>query len=265
MKYLIANWGLERFKAKVEEYYGASLPEPHPVDVTNVDDHMGWHDQGDGKWFLGINVENGRVQDKGDVRLKSGLRALFETYRMPARLTALHGVILCDIDPGDRESIDGMLADYGIRQAHELSLLRRYSMACPALPTCGLAVTESERVLPGLIDGIEADLAKYGIAEDRITLHMTGCPNACARPYTPDIGLVGKARGKYTVFLGGNAQGTRLAFLYQDLVPLEEIRGLLAPVFAFYRAERTADETFGDFCHRQGAAAIAVFAEQEAA
>jgi len=134
MKYLIANRGIDWFKGKVEEYFGSPLPEPHPADVTDVDDHLGWHEQGDGRLFLGVNIENGRIKDEGDVRIKSGLRAVLERFGMDTRLTALQSVILCDIKPSDREEIDSRLADHGIRPAGELSLIRRYSMACPASP-----------------------------------------------------------------------------------------------------------------------------------
>src|SRR5690606_29898282 len=124
------------------------------------------------------------------------------------------------------------------------------------LPTCGLAVTESERVMPGLMDSIESALESNGLAGERITVHMTGCPNGCARPYTPDIGIVGKARGKYTIYLGGNPQGTRLGFIYKDLIPQDEIAPLLSPVFAQYSEQREGDESFGDYCFRVGLAAL---------
>jgi len=252
MKYLIFNWGLEKFKAKVEEYYGHSLPEPHAAEVTDVDDHIGWHEQGDGKLFLGINIENGRIKDDGDLKVKSGLRAIIGKYKMDTRLTALQSVILCDIDPTDRDNIDSLLTDHGIKGVDELSLTRRYSIACPALPTCGLSVTESERVMPQVVDAIDAELEKLGLADERVSTHMTGCPNGCARPYTPDIGFVGKSVGKYTVFLGGNAQGTRLAYIFQDKVPLEDIGPTLAPVLAYFKDNRQDAEAFGDFCNRIG-------------
>lgn len=252
MKYLVFDWGIEKFKAKVEEYFGQTLPEPHATDVTGVEDHMGWHEQGDGKLFLGINVENGRIHDKGSLRLKSGLHAVISKYRMDTRLTALQSVILCDIDPADRDDIDNLLAEHGIRPASELSLIRRYSIACPAFPTCGLSITESERALPGLIDQIDTVIDDLGLQEHKIAIHMTGCPNGCARPYTPDIGLVGRSVGKYTVFLGGNAEGTRLAFIYQDQVPLDDIPPLLRPLLIAFRKERSDGESFGDFCDRLG-------------
>lgn len=255
MKYLIAGWGLPKFKATVEEYYGGSLPDPHPADVTDVDDHIGWHSQGDGKYFLGVNIENGRIKDEGPLRLKTAFRRILAKYPVELRLTALQGVILCDLQQEWRESIESILRECGVKLANELTLARRYSISCPALPTCGLAVTESERVMPEVMDSIEAELARHGLTDERVTVHMTGCPNGCARPYTPDIGLVGKARGKYTVYLGGNAQGTRLGYLYRDMVPQEGIAELLAPLFAQFAAERNGGESFGDFCDRVGRSA----------
>ncbi len=260
LKYTIHNHGLDWFKAKVEEYFGQSLPGPRDIDVTDVDDHIGWHEQGDGKLFLGINIECGRIKDDGSLRIKTGLRAILTKYGMETRLTALQAVLLCNIDPKDKADIIAMLADHGIKQDHELTLLRRYSIACPAFPTCGLSITEAERALPSIIDELEVEMAKLGIKGDRISVHMTGCPNGCARPYTPDIGLVGKqagvggALGKYTVYLGGNAQGTRLAFIYKDAVPQADIAATLVAPLQHYKANRLPGEAFGDFCHRKGLA-----------
>ncbi len=256
LKYLIHNWGLPKFKAAVEEYCGLPLPEPHPADVTDVDDHIGWHEQGDGKWFLGINVENGRIKDEGSLRLKTGFRALLKKFPLETRLTALQGVILCDVRPEDRAAIDAILVEHGIKSAGELSLLRRYSIACPAFPTCGLAVTESERALPAVIDQLEVELAKLGLPQERISIHMTGCPNGCARPYTPDLGFVGKTLGKYTIYVGGNVQGTRLGFIYKDLIPQADLVPALQPLLQDYKANRHGSESFGDYCTRQGADAL---------
>ncbi|WP_010586595.1 NADPH-dependent assimilatory sulfite reductase hemoprotein subunit [Schlesneria paludicola] len=260
LKYTIHRMGLESFKAKVDEYYGQILPGPRDVDVTDVDDHIGWHEQGDGKLFLGINIECGRIKDEGSLKIKTGLRAILKKYGMQTRLTALQSVILCDIDPKDKADIIQLLVEHGIKQDHELTLLRRYSIACPAFPTCGLSITESERALPGIIDELEVEMAKLGIHHDRIAVHMTGCPNGCARPYTPDIGLVGKqagvggALGKYTIYLGGNAQGTRLAYIYKDSVPQAEVASTIAVALRHYKANRVNGESFGDFCHRCGQA-----------
>lgn len=252
MKYLIEDWGIEKFRAKVEEYHGSPLTDPRNVRVTGVDDHVGWHEQGDGKLFLGINIENGRIKDDGDLKIKTGLRKIFTRYGMDSRLTALQGLILCDIEPADRDDIDQILADHGMKSAEQLSLARRYSIACPAFPTCGLSITESERVLPQVIDSLDTEIAKLGMQAEKISIHMTGCPNGCARPYTPDVGLVGKAVGKYTMFLGGNAEGTRLCFVYRDMVPLEEIVPTLVPLLTAFKTEKLDDESFGDYCSRLG-------------
>ncbi len=256
LKYVIAEKGVEWFREQTEQYVGFRLQDCHPVDVTGVDDHIGWHEQGDGKLFLGINVENGRIKDEGDLRLKTGLRAILRKYGMDCRNTALQGIILCDIDPAHKADIDRLLAEHGIRGADQWTLARRLSIACPAYPTCGLAVTEAERALPSVMDDIEKVLGEQGLLEEKIAIHMTGCPNGCARPYAPDIGLVGKAKNKYSVYLGGNTACTRLGYLWQDMVPQEEIATRLKPVFARYRSERTAGEGFGDFCHRVGKEAL---------
>jgi sulfite reductase (ferredoxin) len=260
LKYLIADWGLEKFKATVEQYFGRGLPDPHPADVTGVEDHIGWHEQGDGRLFLGINIENGRIKDEDSLRIKTGLRVLLKRFGMDTRLTALQGIILCDIDPKDRQEIDRILAEHGIKGADELSLIRRYAIACPAFPTCGLSITEAERALPGILDDLDVVVAKLGMQSDKIAVHMTGCPNGCARPYTPDIGLVGKAVGKYTMYLGGNPEGTRLGFIYKDMLPLEQIVPTLTPLLSAYKFERQGSESFGDFCTRKGPAALEAFA-----
>jgi sulfite reductase (ferredoxin) len=252
LKYLIADWGVPAFKAKVEEYFGAPLPEPHPADVTDVDDHLGWHEQGDGRLFLGINIENGRIHDAGSLRIKTGLRAILKRFGMEVRLTPLQSLILCDIHPDDKAEINRLLDEHGILPVEKLSLIRRYAIACPAFPTCGLSITEAERALPGVIDGLDVEIARLGLQSSRIAVHMTGCPNGCARPYTPDIGLVGKAAGKYTVFVGGNPQGTRLGFIYRDMVALEDIVPTLVPLLVAYKAASSGSESFGDFCTRLG-------------
>jgi sulfite reductase (ferredoxin) len=262
LKYLIANWGVPAFKAKVEEYLGHSLAEPHPADVTDVDDHMGWHEQGDGKLFLGMNVECGRLKDEGDLRIKSAVRLLLEKYGVRCRLTPMQSLIFCDLEPAERPNIERILINHGVKLAPDLSPLRRLSIACPAFPTCGLSITESERVMPQLISQIETELGRLGIPNERIATHMTGCPNGCARPYTPDIGFVGKTLGKYTIYVGGNRTGTRLAFIYKDLVPFDDIVPSLAPLLAQFKDERNNGESFGDFCQRIGKAAIVSLGER---
>jgi sulfite reductase (ferredoxin) len=264
MKYLIANWGVPAFKAKVEEYFGKSLADPHPADVTDVDDHIGWHEQGDEKLFLGVNIECGRLKDEGDIRIKSAVRLILEKYDVRCRLTPMQSLIFCDLERSDRSNIERILIDHGVKLAHELSPLRRLSIACPAFPTCGLSITESERVMPQLISLIEAELQRLGLPDERIATHMTGCPNGCARPYTPDIGFVGKTLGKYTIYVGGNRTGTRLAFVYKDLVPFDDIVPSLSPLLTHFKNERQNGESFGDFCVRLGKEAIVSLDERAA-
>ena len=149
-----------------------------------------------------------------------------------------------------------------MKLSEEISQVRRWSMACVAWPTCGLSITESERALPGMIDLIEVELARLGLASEQFTVRMTGCPNGCARPYNCDIGLVGRARGQYTVFLGGRLLGDRLNFLYKDYVPAEEVVATLTPIFLYFKQDRQTGETLGDFCLRKGQADLLAFAEK---
>jgi sulfite reductase (ferredoxin) len=262
MKYLIANRGLDWFKAKVEEYYGRPLAPPDPEDVWGFDDHMGWHDQGDGRVFYGLNIENGRILDNDQLQLKTALREVCRRFRPSVRLTAHQSLMFCDLAPSFRPELEAVLRGHGVKLSEEISNVRRWSMACVAFPTCGLAVTESERALPGMIDQLEVELAKLGLAKEDFTLRMTGCPNGCARPYNCDIGLVGKTAGKYTVFVGGRLLGDRLNFIYKDLVPADEVVSTLLPLFVYFKHDRSEGETFGDFCHRKGADDLRVWAEQ---
>ncbi len=267
LKYIIHDWGMPAFRAKVEEYLGHSLADPRPITVTGVDDHLGWHPQGNGKLFLGIPVENGRIKDDGDLRLASGLRAFFQRYKTPARLTCQQSILLEDIEPSRRGEIERWLAEYGIASVEQISTVRRWSMACPALPTCGLAVTEAERALPGILDQLEVELSRLGLEKERFTVRMTGCPNGCARPYNSDVGLVGRSAhinedgtpgpGTYTIFLGGRTVGDRLNTEFKDYVPYDQVVAELVPIFVRFKAERNDGESFGDFCDRVGALELA--------
>lgn len=260
LKYTIANLGLEAFKAKVEEYYGQPLAPPRPIPILKAEDHMGWHEQGDGKLFVGINVSGGRIKDDGDFRMKTFLRTVLNKYGMETRLTCMQAVILCDIPPGEKPVIEQMMRDHGIVPAEELTPVRRFAISCTAFPTCGLAVAESERVLPDVITRLEAELTRLGLERELFAVHITGCPNGCGRPYTPDVGIVGKTLGKYTIFVGGNSIGSRLAFVYKDLVPYEELIPSLVPLLEFFKSDRQPGESFGDFCARQGAEALQPYA-----
>lgn len=260
MKYLIHDWGLARFKAKVEEYYGERLADPDPEDVWGFDDHLGWHPQGDGRWFYGLNVENGRILDRPGFELKTALREVLRRYQPAVRVTSHQSLLFCDLAESDRETFTDIFRQYGVPLSHEISTVRRWSMACVAWPTCGLSITEAERALPGVIDQLERELARLGLPQEVFTVRMTGCPNGCARPYNSDVGLVGKALGKYTVLVGGRLLGDRLNFIYKDLVPLAEIVPTLVPLLVYFKQARTAGETFGDFCHRRGLADLTAWA-----
>jgi sulfite reductase (ferredoxin) len=262
LKYTIHTMGLENFRAKVEEYFGKPLPPCHPADVHGFDDHIGWCGQGDGKHFYGLNVENGRVHDTGTFRLKTALRRILRDVKPGVRITAHQSLLFTDLAAGDRERIAEILHAHGVKTSEEISTLRRWSMACVALPTCGLAVAESERVLPGLIDSLEPEVAKLGLSNDAFTVRMTGCPNACARPYNADIGIVGRTAGKYTLFLGGRLLGDRLNQQYKDVVPFEDLAKEITAVLACYKAERKAGETLGDFCHRKGVDGVRGWADE---
>ena len=262
LKYTIHTMGLENFRAKVEEYFGKPLAPCHPADVHGFDDHIGWFEQGDGKFFYGFNVENGRVHDTGDFRLKTAIRRILREIQPGVRITSHQSLLFTDLAATDRVRIADILHAHGVKTSEEISTLRRWSMACVALPTCSLAVAESERVLPGLIDSLEPEVAKLGLTHDAFTLRMTGCPNACARPYNSDIGIVGRTAGKYTIFLGGRLLGDRLNTQYKDVVPFENLCGELTAVLACYKTERKSGETLGDFCHRKGVDAVRTWADE---
>ena len=262
LKYLVHNWGLPQFKAKVEEYHGHALAEPHPADVTGFNDHLGWEQQGDGRWFYGLNVENGRLLDDDTTQLKTALRTICRELQPGIRLTSHQSILFTDIAPENREQLVQILRQHRVRTSEQTSTIRRWSMACVAWPTCGLAITESERALPAMIDQLEADLARLGLSDEKITIRMTGCPNGCARPYNSDIGLVGKAKEKYTVLLGGRLLGNRLNSIYKDMVPRDQIVSTLTPLFAYFKAGREPGETFGDFCHRKGNEDLQAWSEQ---
>lgn len=252
LKYTINNMGLDAFRAKVEEYFGKPLAPCHEADVHGFDDHIGWFEQGDGRFFYGLNIENGRIIDNDGFQLKTALRQILTELKPGVRITAHQSLLFTDLEVSARERIAAILHEHGVKTSEEISTIRRWSMACVALPTCGLAVAESERVLPGLIDQLEPEVAKLGLDNDAFTLRMTGCPNACARPYNADIGIVGRTAGKYTMFLGGRLLGDRLNEKYKDVVPFEDLTREITAVLACYKAERQADETLGDFCHRKG-------------
>jgi sulfite reductase (ferredoxin) len=252
MKYLIEERGIEWFRSQVEERLGYTLSEPDEVHFHAIDDHLGWHQQADGRWFLGLHIENGRLKDTETVRLKSGLRAVITQFTPHIRLTAQQNILLLDIEAEQRAAFEASLQEYGISTDPNAAGAYRFAMACPALPTCGLAVAEAERVLPDMVKIIETNLHALGLGQEQISIRMTGCPNGCARPYVGDIGFVGRTKDLYNIHLGGDLGYTRLNTLYAQSVNIKEIPATLQPLFVFWRDKRLANEAFGDFCHRIG-------------
>ena len=252
IKYLIHDWGVERFRSELAAYVREPLISPRPFEVTGCDAHLGWQAQGDGKWFYGISVENGRVKDEGGFRLRTGLRALVEKLQPELRVTAMQDLLFCNLPASARPEIEAVLTSHGVPLPGLVSGVRSHSLACPAVPTCGLAISESERVLPGLIDQIELALRRLELQDEILSVRMTGCPNGCARPYQSDIGLVGRSGDKYSVFVGGRLRGDRLNFMLCDLVPMAQILPTLEPLFRHFKTHRLQPESFGEFCHRLG-------------
>jgi sulfite reductase (ferredoxin) len=257
LKYVIHDWGIDKVRAVfARDYWGKPLQMPRELPITGVDLHHGWHPQGDGKYFLGLSIENGRIKDEGGLRLRSGLRKIVERFNPTVRITGQQDILLGDIDVANRPAIDSLLNEFGIPRPENLSQVRKWSMACPAIPTCGLAITESERTLPGVIDELERTLGELGLSDERLSVRMTGCPNGCARPYNSDIGLVGRSGTKYTLFVGGRNQGDRLNFVLQDLVERDQVVPTVKKLLAVYKSERAAAESFGDWCTRRGVEAL---------
>ncbi len=250
LKYTIADRGLAWFKAEVERYAGKTLQPFRPLAAWEHRDYLGWHEQGDGRLFVGVSIENGRVRDDAGMALKSALHEIVARFDLDLVLTPQHNALIVDIPRDARGAIEAILAERGVRPVETISLLERYAMACPALPTCGLALAEAERALPKLVDTLEARLAELGLAGEPISIRMTGCPNGCARPYMSEIGLVGVSADKYNVYLGGRLGLTHLNRVYRETVSLSEIVPLLDELFVAYKHGREAGESFGAFCDR---------------
>jgi sulfite reductase (ferredoxin) len=252
IKYLVHDWGVERFREVLAGYISGGFDQPRLAPVTGFDLHLDWRDQGDGKWFYGLSIENGRIKDDGGLRLRTGLRRIVQELKPALCLTPLQDLLLCDLEEGAQSTIERILREHGIAPPQQLSNLQKLSMACPAIPTCGLALSESERVLPGIIDQLEIEVRRLGLAQEPISVRMTGCPNGCARPFQSDIGIVGRSGDKYTLYLGGHLLGDRLNVLVKDLVPEAEIVPVLTRLLTRFKSERAGNEAFGDYCLRQG-------------
>jgi sulfite reductase (NADPH) hemoprotein beta-component len=250
LKYVLEERGVDWFRLEVEQRAGCKLQPSREFEFTKQGDLLSWHRQTNGNWFLGLFVENGRVRDAGSYRLKTGLRRVIHQFKPEVRLTASQNLLLVDIKPEHRPGIDQLLLEHGVSPDNPFSRTRLASMACPALPTCGLALAESERMMPEFLTRIEGLLTELGMQQEELIVRMTGCPNGCARPYMAEIAFVGKAPNKYQIYLGGNEASTRLNRLFKDSVKTDDILNELRTVLRRYLAEKSPGERFGDFCAR---------------
>jgi sulfite reductase (NADPH) hemoprotein beta-component len=247
LKYVVAERGVKFMQDEVNQRAGITLAPAKPYQFTTTQDLIGWHKATDGNWFLGLFVNMGRVKDAQ----KTALRQVAEKFpHIEFRLSANQNVILANASDADKVAITALLNAAAVKTENQATVLHAASMACPSLPTCGLGLAESERYLPGLIDRIEKVCADLGLGGEEIIIRSTGCPNGCARPYVAEIAFVGKAPGRYQVWLGANAAGTRLNRLWKDVVKDPDMENELRPVLARFAKERNANERFGDWCDR---------------
>lgn len=250
LKYLIDKMGLEAFQQEFQQRADFELHPWREIPEVSNQDWMGKHPQGDGKFFYGVFVENGRIKDDEQLQLRTAFRKIVQQLDCPITLTAQQSLIFHELNEADIPWIESILEEHQIRKVEQLSNARRYSMACPSMPTCGLAVAESERIAPDVITELETCLQGFGLGDVPLTIRMTGCPNGCARPYTADLALVGRRPGVYHLFVGGRLDGDRLADLYAADVGIEEVVATLEPLFKQFAEQRFPNEGLGDFYQR---------------
>lgn len=260
LKYVVQERGGDWTRAEIEKRAGLTLAPAKPYKFTTTQDLIGWHKAVDGTWFLGLFVSMGRVK----AAQRAALRQVAEKFpQIEFRLTANQNVILANASEAEKAAITALLNAAAVKTENQASILHAASMACPSLPTCGLGLAESERYLPGLIDRLEKICADLGLGNEEIVMRSTGCPNGCARPYMAEIAFIGKAPGRYQVWLGGDASGTRLNRLWKDVVKDPDMESELRPVLARFATERNAGERFGDWCDRVFLNAPPAAADQE--
>ena len=247
LKYTIEDRGIEWFKDELNKRLGWCLDPVRDFTFDSTTDRYGWNVDQDGHWTYGLFVEGGRLRDKS----KQAVRKIAENIDCEFRLTANQNLVIARISEQSKNEIETILTDYEVVDSHSLSALRLNSIACTALPTCSLALAESERYLPSLIDELDEIIDSLGLRDESIAIRSTGCPNGCGRPYLGEIGLVGKAPGKYNLYLGAGLDGMRLNKLYRPAIPHEEIIAELYPVLEDYSKNRAENERFGDFCIRK--------------
>jgi sulfite reductase (NADPH) hemoprotein beta-component len=250
LKYTIEDHSLDWFREEVERRLGYQLQEPRPFTFDGTGDRYGWVEDHEGNWHYTLFVQNGRVRDTPDRPMKTGLRKIAEIHDGDFRLTANQNLIIARVRPEAKAEIERLMHSHGL--LNDYTGLRLNSMACVALPTCGLALAESERYLPDLVTALEDAVEKAGLRDDEIVIRMTGCPNGCARPYLAEIGLVGRGPGVYNLYLGAAFDGSRLNKLFRKDIGPDEIIAVLSPLIHAYAKERLPGERFGDFTIRQG-------------
>lgn len=252
LKYTVERMTADGFRDKLEEYLGYKLEPARDFKFEYNGDRFGWVEDDKGKHHYTLFIPGGRVRDTPSATIKSGLAAIAKMHGGEFRMTANQNLVIANVSEDQKAAIQALLEEHNILNSRDLSALRLNSIACVALPTCGLSLAEAERYLPDLITELEEVIEEAGLRHDAITIRMTGCPNGCGRPYLAEIGFVGKAPGKYNVYLGGGFAGQRLNKLYRQSVPSGEIKELLAPIIKDYAKSRTEGERFGDFVIRAG-------------
>ncbi len=251
LKYTIEDRGLEWFKGEVESRSGIKLQPERPYKFDTTADRYGWSKGTNGFWNVNLFIENGRIKDTDDFKIKTGLKEIAKIHKGDMRVTPNQNLIIGNITDEVRATIEDLLKKYRIFESYNQSALRLNSMACVALPTCGLALAESERQLPDIISKLELAIEESGLRDDAISIRMTGCPNGCVRPYLGEIGLVGRSPGKYNIYLGAKIDGTRLNKLYKKADTVDEVIEELSPIIRHYATERKTGEEFGDFVIRK--------------
>eukprot|EP00804_Cyclotella_cryptica_P019719 CCRYP_016481-RA/>CCRYP_016481-RA protein AED:0.16 eAED:0.16 QI:0/-1/0/1/-1/0/1/0/524 len=261
MKYLVHTLGIEKFTKLVESYYGKEIAPWRPMKEWKYNDWMGWWEQGDGKLFYGLHIDNGRVKNEGSFQLKAAIRALVDKYNLHAIMSPTQSIIFKDIEPKDKDDIEAILREHGIKPIEEVDPNARLAMACPALPLCGLAQTEAERIMPSYIERVRTLLNKMNLADEEILMRMTGCPNGCARPYMAELAFVGDGAKSYQVWLGGSPVLTRTAQPFMAKMDVDDLEKTVEPILAMFIQQRQQFEAFGDFCHRVGLDAIEAYSK----
>ena len=251
LKYTIDKYGLNWFISQVNERLGWEMDKPAPFQFETNGDSYGWQKGTNDKWFYTLFIEHGKVKDKGSYKLKTALREIAHIHTGDFRLTGNQNLILANVETKDKDKIESILKSHGVIHEKPLTGLRLSSMACVALNTCGLAFAESERYLPLLVDKLDVIIRQHGLERNAINIRMTGCPNGCARSALGEIGFVGRAIGRYNLYLGASHNGDRLNTLYKEMLSEEEILAELEPMIAAYAAEKRSNEYFGDFVIRK--------------